>query len=98
MILIPNWRQAYKFAVTWVATAGASVWMVWVSLPVETQAVIVGALGLDPGKWMPLVGAVGVVIARITAQPSLHPAPSPETDPATYELDSTSAPTVPGKR
>jgi hypothetical protein len=82
MMLIPNWRDAWKFAVTWVASFGGAAWMIWVSLPLETQEVFVGALGLDPGKWMPLIGAIGVIVARITAQPSLHrPDPSPETQP-----------------
>jgi hypothetical protein len=69
----------------------------------DTRNIVLGWLNLTPEQILvlvtfsvPAIPAGALILRRI--KQGKKPAPSPETDPATYELDSTSAPTVPGKR
>jgi len=71
MKLIPQARAAWRLASVQVLAAASVVWGAWVTLPPDVQASVVAFLGLDPSRWMPLVGFVGAIVARLVAQPAV---------------------------
>ncbi len=64
-LLIPNWRRAWRMASVQVATVAVA----WGSLPADTQAAVLDAVGLSPSQ-VPLVLGVLMLLARVVNQPS----------------------------
>lgn len=60
--LVEDWRQAWK----WLSVQLSAGIVLWLSLPPDTQASIVG--GLFPPERVPLVLAVLVVVGRLIQQ------------------------------
>ena len=66
-MIISNWREAWRMASIWVATAAIYLG----ALPEQTQAEILGLIGLEPSR-IPAVIGVLVIVARLVKQPSLE--------------------------
>lgn len=64
MTLIPEWRKAWKLASVQVA----SIAVLWLALPADTQAAILSAAGVRAESLVGIVGAL-VIVARLIAQP-----------------------------
>ena len=104
-ILIDDAPRFWRFWTTWwnAGWAFMSAGVAAVMAREDTRDIVLGWLNLTPEQILvlvtfavPAIPAGALILRRI--KQGKKPAPSPETDPATYELDSTSAPTVPGKR
>ena len=67
MMLIQQWRRAWRLLS--VQVAGAAV--VFGSLPADTQAAMLDAVGLPPSR-LPAVLGLLVIAGRVLAQPGLR--------------------------
>ena len=105
LTLVDDVDRFWTWWTTWwnVAWGVVSTGVAAVMVREDTRDIVLGWLNLTPEQILvlvtfsvPAIPAGALILRRI--KQGKKPAPSPETDPATYELDSTSAPTVPGKR
>ena len=69
--LIPEAGKAYRLASVQVLTLASIVWGAWIALPPDQQAAIAALLGIDPSRWMPLLGFLTAIVARLVAQPAV---------------------------
>lgn len=60
---IPDWRSAWRFWSVRVAAAAVA----WAAVPLETQAKILGALGVEPSRVPAIIGLL-VIVTRLIAQ------------------------------
>lgn len=70
-VLIPEWRQAYKFLSVQLSTIFTTAVVVWLSLPEEQKASILEIIGVNGASTLALVSFVMIVIARLKSQPNL---------------------------
>jgi hypothetical protein len=66
-MIITNWREAWRMASIWVAGAAVA----FGALPTDTQAAMLGMVGLEPSR-IPAVIGVLVIVARLVKQPSIE--------------------------
>lgn len=66
--LIPTWRDAWRYLSVQIAAAG----VVFGSLPADTQAAMLGAVGVAPSRVPAILGLL-VLIGRLVSQ---RPAPA----------------------
>ena len=67
MKLIPEWRQAWRMLSVQVGALA----VLWVALPADTQAAVLGLIGIDQ-KHMPGLVGLAVILGRLIAQPKLY--------------------------
>jgi hypothetical protein len=67
MKLIPEWRRAWRMASVQIAAAA----VLFAALPAETQAAVLGLIGLDV-RHLPGVLGVLVIFGRLVAQPGVR--------------------------
>ncbi len=70
MKLIPNWRRAWRMATVQIATAAVA----WGALPADTQAAILGLVGV-PEQRVPAILGVLLIVARLIDQPRTRETP-----------------------
>jgi hypothetical protein len=71
-MLIPNWRRAWRFLSVQIPAAALTAWGIWAAVPEDQQRLVIDLVGLDPARWMPLLGLVGTIAGRLVAQPAIH--------------------------
>lgn len=69
--LIPDWKQAYKMFSVQISTIFSTALTVWLVLPEDQKAAILGIVGVNGASALALAGFVLVVIGRLKSQPSL---------------------------
>lgn len=67
MLLIPNWRRAWRMASVQVA----SLAVLWGALPADTQAQVLDLVGV-PASRVPAIIGLLLIVSRIVAQPRTH--------------------------
>jgi len=61
--LIPEWRRAWRFLSVQIAAAG----VIFGSLPAETQAAMLDAVGIAPSRLPAILGLL-VLVGRLVSQ------------------------------
>ena len=61
--LIPDWRRAWRFLSVQIAAAG----VIFGSLPAETQAAMLDAVGIAPSRLPAILGLL-VLVGRLISQ------------------------------
>ncbi len=64
MKLIPNWRKAHRMATVQMA----SLFVIWGSLPVDTQAAVLSLFNI-PVERVPAILGVLIIVGRVINQP-----------------------------
>lgn len=67
MKLIPNWKKAWRMATVQIAAAA----VVWGNLPADTQAAVLGLVGVPEERVPAIIGAL-LLIARLIDQPQVR--------------------------
>lgn len=67
MRLIPEWRRAWRMLSVQIAALA----VLWVALPADAQASILGAIGIDAADLPGVLGAL-MIVARLVAQPKVR--------------------------
>jgi hypothetical protein len=73
--LIPDWKRAHRFATAWAIAACAALWAAWQFADEPQRAAVINLVGLDYGRWGPLLNFAAILIARFVQQPALHAQP-----------------------
>jgi hypothetical protein len=75
-MLIDNWRQAWRYLSVQVSAVASAAVAAWIVLPDAQRAELIALLPFDVGGKGPalltLLGFLGVIFARLKAQPKLH--------------------------
>lgn len=65
--LIDDWKSAWKKASVIVSGVGVAGVAAWIATPDDQKAAILSFIGINPA-WIPLIGFLGVIIARVSAK------------------------------
>jgi len=68
---VPEIKRAWRMLSMQAVAVSSALWAAWLAFP-EHQPAIIEAIGLDPGKWGPMVAFVAFAAARLKAQPGLR--------------------------
>ena len=84
-MLIPNWKDAWRYLSVQVQGIMSIALVVWVALPQTDRDAILSLLPVDKSvapALLALGGFIAAVLARVIAQPSLAPPPADPQGPA----------------
>jgi hypothetical protein len=64
--LIPNWRKAWRM----LSVQIAALLVVWLALPIDTQAAVLSYVGVSKDSMTGIMGIL-IIVGRVVAQPRL---------------------------